>query len=110
MKTYGLPKTSLLRKSREFNRVYQCGNRLRGDGFAVIYLNGEQQETRLGISVQRKVGNAVRRNRIKRIIREVFRLNRHLFPSNSDVVIAIRPGFSAYSTADFYAMASAVLR
>ncbi len=109
MKTQGLPKTSLLRKNREFNRVYRAGRRLRGEGFAVIYLRGEQLENRLGISVQRKVGDAVRRNRVKRIIREVFRQNRQLFPLNADVVIAVRPGFSAQNTADFYTMISAVL-
>ncbi|MCI5120194.1 MAG: ribonuclease P protein component, partial [Candidatus Electrothrix sp. AUS4] len=49
--------------------------------------------SRLGISVPRKVGNAVQRNRIKRIIREAFRLHRDVFPQGSDVVFAVRPGF-----------------
>ena len=94
MKRFALPKSSLLRKSAEFNQVYRHGNRLRGNGFAFIYLSGDQADSRLGVSVSRKVGNAVRRNRIKRIMRETFRLHREIFPRSSDIVIAVRPGFS----------------
>lgn len=94
MKRFALPKSSLLKKSAEFNQVYRRGNRLRGEGFALIYLNGDQADSRLGISVSRKVGNAVRRNRIKRIMRETFRLHREIFPRSSDIVIAVRPDFS----------------
>ena len=94
MKQYGLPKFCLLRKTGEFNQVYRCGRRLRGSGFALIYVAGDQPESRLGISVHRKVGNAVRRNRIKRLVRETFRLHRDIFPRSSDIVFTIRPEFS----------------
>jgi ribonuclease P protein component len=67
---------------------------LRGNGFALIYLPGELPDSRLGISVHRKVGNAVHRNRIKRIVREAFRLHREIFPQSSDIVFTIRPDFS----------------
>lgn len=91
-----------LKKTGEFNRVYRNGARLYGKGFTLVYLRDEQTdkqadnrlfESRLGISVPRKVGNAVRRNRIKRIIREAFRLHREVFPRYSDIVFAVRPGF-----------------
>lgn len=109
MRTHGLPKSNLLRKSREFNRVYRFGNRLHGDGFALIYMPNQQLWSRLGISVQRKVGGAVQRNRIKRVIREVFRRNRELFPRNADIVVTIRPGFSVRGSNDFRHMVSAVM-
>lgn len=47
---------------------------------------------RLGIAASRKVGPAVQRNRIKRLIRESFRLNRELFPGNADIVIVVKRG------------------
>jgi ribonuclease P protein component len=40
------------------------------------------------------VGNAVQRNRIKRIVRETFRLHRNIFPQASDIVFTVRPEFS----------------
>jgi len=67
---------------------------MHGSGFSLIYLAGDQPWSRLGVSVPRKVGNAVRRNRIKRIVRETFRLYREIFPHSSDIVVTIRPEFS----------------
>lgn len=107
-----LRKPKKLRKTWEFNRVYRDGVRLYGKGFTLVYLRNEhvseqakqqakQQAnsncctgSRLGISVPRKVGNAVQRNRIKRIIREAFRLHKEVFPQQSDIVFAVRPGIS----------------
>lgn len=98
MQRSGQRNSERLRKTREFNRVYQNGARLYGKGFILVYLRDKQvdnrvSESRLGISVPRKVGNAVQRNRIKRIIREAFRLHREVFPQGSDIVFAVRPGF-----------------
>lgn len=89
-----LPKDHLLRTTGEFQRVYRSGRRLRGEGYALIYLANTLDRNRLGISIHRKAGNAVRRNRIKRLIREVFRLHRDLFPPSADIVLAVRPGFA----------------
>lgn len=50
------------------------------------------QGQRLGITVTKKVGNAVVRNRIKRVVREVFRRNRALFPLSTDVVFIAKQG------------------
>nr|WP_321466512.1 ribonuclease P protein component [uncultured Desulfobulbus sp.] len=89
-----LPKKHLLRTNGEFQCVYRAGRRSHGNGFAVIVAANSLPWNRLGISVQRKVGNAVRRNRIKRLIREIFRCNRSKFPSQCDIVVTVRPNFS----------------
>ena len=102
MKRFGLPKSSLLRKKVEFDRVYQVGRRLHGPNFSLIYAANDGQGSRLGISVPKKVGRAVLRNRIKRIIRETFRLERSLFPAGCDIVITVRPGFDLYSPVTFH--------
>ena len=108
MKKCRLDKSCLLRKTREYNLVYRNGRRLRGKGFMLVCLQHKGMDyagtigaqgaalRRLGISVQRKTGNAVRRNRIKRIIRETFRLYPHIFPEASDIVFAVRPDFSLH--------------
>ena len=97
MKKFGLPKTSLLRKPKEFTRVYRQGRRLKGAGFSLIFLANDHSGSRLGISVHRMLRGAVRRNRIKRIVREVFRLNRDLFPQASDIVFTVGPNFQLSS-------------
>lgn len=74
-------------------RVYQQGRRLKGAGFSLVFLAGDQPDSRIGISIHRMLRGAVRRNRIKRMIREVFRLNRDIFPQASDIVITVRPNF-----------------
>ena len=88
--THKFPKTSRLRKSWEFERVYQQGRRLSGAGFTLIFKANGMTHSRLGISVYRKLHGAQKRNRIKRILRETFRINTEIFPSAADIVIAVR--------------------
>ncbi|HKJ64503.1 MAG TPA: ribonuclease P protein component [Desulfopila sp.] len=86
-----------MRKNKEFEQVYRRGMRLYGDGFTLICTKNDLGFNRLGISIHRRVKGAVRRNRIKRIIRESFRLNRKRYPQNADIVMAVKPVFSATS-------------
>lgn len=86
---YLLPKTALLRKSAQYNAVYRQGKRLRGRHFSLIVRANEQGFNRLGVSVH-GVKTAVRRNRLKRVVREFFRLNRDSLPQSADIVFAIR--------------------
>lgn len=95
-----LLKTSLLRKGWEFDKVYSRGKRLHGNGFTLICLGNDTSVNRLGISVHRKIRGAVKRNRIKRIIRESFRLQRKQYPQNADIVFAVRSEFSCINPDD----------
>jgi ribonuclease P protein component len=79
---------------------------MHGDGFSLIYQGNGLNQNRLGISVNGKIKGSVKRNRIKRIIRESFRLNRECYPQNADIVFTVRPGFSLGSPS---AVSSSVL-
>jgi ribonuclease P protein component len=86
-----LPKSRHLRSPAEFAAVYDAKVReSRGPLMAYAKPN-ELGYPRLGMSVSRKVGAAVRRNRIRRLIREAFRLLQHDLPSGYDLVVVVRP-------------------
>lgn len=81
-----------LRSGADFRRIYDQG-RSAADGKIVVYaLGNELPHTRLGLSVSRKVGNAVARNRWKRVIREAFRLHLDELPAACDLVVIPRSG------------------
>jgi ribonuclease P protein component len=100
LKKYGLSKQCLLRKSQEFEQVYKKGKRVYADGFTLIYRRNEIGYNRLGISVHRQIKGVVKRNRIKRIIRESFRLAREVYPGEADIVVAVKPSFAMGSPSD----------
>jgi ribonuclease P protein component len=97
---FRLQKNHLLRKGWEFEQVYKQGKRIHGKGFTLIVRQNNLEQSRIGISVHRQIKGAVKRNRIKRIVRESFRLHRELYPECADIVFAIRPGVDFGSTAD----------
>ncbi|MCX5869918.1 MAG: ribonuclease P protein component [Deltaproteobacteria bacterium] len=105
---FRLQKNHLLRKGWEFEQVYKQGKRLHGKGFTLIVLHNNLGQSRIGISVHRQIKGAVKRNRIKRIIRESFRLHRELYPECADIIFAIRPGVDFSSTADINQAVAAV--
>ncbi|MBF0170314.1 MAG: ribonuclease P protein component [Nitrospinae bacterium] len=80
-----------LRSGKEFDRVFRGGRRRKGELLEFIWKRSEGGRTRLGLVVSRKSGGAVKRNRIKRLAREVFRRNRHRFPFPVDLVVRAYP-------------------
>lgn len=78
-----------LKNKPQFQLVFKNGTKLSLNGLAVYYQNNSLQYPRLGISLtKRNVSSAADRNRIKRIIRESFRLQQHDLPNNDLVVVA----------------------
>ena len=66
---------SRLKKSSDFSRVYKRGKSFADKYLVMYYMPNNLNETRVGISVSKKVGKSVIRNRVKRLIKEAFRLN-----------------------------------
>jgi ribonuclease P protein component len=85
-------KRGRLSRSAEFERVYRQG-RSHANRFLVLYAfpRGGEEEPRLGLSVSRKVGGAVDRNRVKRLLREAFAARDGALPAGHDVVVVARP-------------------
>ena len=90
-RSYTLPKSRHLRLPSQFAMVYDAKVRESRGPLTVYALPNRLGHPRLGMSVSRKVGTAVRRNRIRRLIREAFRLLQHDLPQGYDLVIVVRP-------------------
>lgn len=94
------PKLMHLRSPAEFERVYALKCKA-ADGVLLLFLaRNALSTTRIGLSVSKKHGGAVERNRLKRWLREAFRLEREHFPSGVDLIAvplaADRASLSAY--------------
>ncbi len=88
---FKLPSAARLHASREFQRVYKHGVRATGAWMTAVVLRQMQPKgIRLGLSVSKDHGSAVRRNKIKRLLREAFRLERACMPPDIDVVLIPR--------------------
>jgi len=87
MTAQSFPQSHRLKKPAEFERVFQR-KASAADGLLIVYLaESDRTHPRLGVSVSRKVGNAVRRNRFKRLFREAYRLQKIDFPSVDMIAI-----------------------
>ena len=108
VRRYSFRPAHRLRLPREFAAVYDAKVRESRGPLTVYALPNELGHPRLGMSVSRKVGNAVRRNRIRRLIRESFRLLRHDLPKGYDLVVVVRR-HDALTLAEYQKLLAALL-
>ena len=92
MPTLTFPKHHHMRSRNDFRRAYARRERAGDDVLLVFGCENELPHPRLGLSVSRKVGPAVVRNRWKRLIREAFRLAQPPLPEGIDYVVIPRQG------------------
>jgi ribonuclease P protein component len=86
-----------LKNTREFQRVVERGERKTLNTVTVYMLPTRSEETRIGISISKRIGNSVKRNKLKRRVREAIKENAPLLPAGMDIVIVARRGPSEAS-------------
>jgi ribonuclease P protein component len=101
------PKDLRLLRRGDFRRVYEEGQRRSGSLCAVFFRANGLARTRLGITTPARLGNAVLRNRVKRRLREFFRLHRAALPAGWDIVLNPR---EAVAQVPFTTLAREMLR
>src|SRR5579864_558093 len=88
--SFGFPKSARILRTSDFRKAYNQGSRIAGPYFAAFCLRiprGEGEGPRLGFTVPRGFGKAVKRNRVKRRLREAIRVRLHDIPPCWDIVI-----------------------
>ena len=92
MTSFAFSKSDRLLNRKDFVNLNRLGKRRHAPHFTVIFKESGLGTTRLGITATKEVGNSAQRNRIKRLIREFYRLNKAHFPQGYDIVITAKKG------------------
>ncbi len=93
---YEFPPQEHLTRKRDYLDVYAHGRKLVGRAFVCYLVRREGQGRQVGLTVSRKVGKAVVRNRVKRYLREAYRLHRPELVDDVHLVFVARPACAAY--------------
>lgn len=96
----GLPRAARITAQSHFDRVYRQGRKLVSPGLLAWVLPSDSGRSRVGLSVSRKVGGAIERNRVKRVLREAFRQLDVPPDPPLDLVLVARPGRAPRTLAD----------
>jgi ribonuclease P protein component len=91
-----LTKSERLKKKQDFQRAFSSPLRVSCQGAKLLAVTNSLDRSRLGVGLSKKFGNAIQRNRAKRQIREIFRLNKGKIPKGFDVVFLVYPGNFSY--------------
>lgn len=95
----GFPRAARIRRRREFLTLGRSGKRYQARHFVVL-VEPRQGDSRLGVTVSRKVGGSVARNLVKRRVREAFRRHPQRLLANHDLVVIARNGAPSISVHD----------
>ena len=101
-----MKKFNSIKKNSDFQKVYRTGRSFANKLLVMYVIKTEREDTRIGISVSKKVGNSVVRHHITRLVRESYRLNKDRVKTVLDIVFVAR---AAAKESDFKKIESAYL-
>ena len=90
MKKEGFPKAIRIKKKAEFDQIIKQGRKTVGENLVLYRLNSDDKEQKFGIKVNRNIKGAAKRNRIKRLLREILRKNKDKFKGNERILLFYR--------------------
>ena len=90
-----MKKEEVVRKSREFDYIINKGQCKKNNEYVIYYIDNEKECNRFGISVSKKIGNAVVRNYYKRVIRNICDKSKNLYSNRKDYIIIMRKGLTS---------------
>ena len=79
-----------LKKNQDFQTVYRGGKSYANKYLVMSVMDSGREDTRIGISASKKVGNSVVRHRFARLVRESFRLNKDILEEGKDIIVVAR--------------------
>ena len=97
MKRFSFNKASRILKRSEYIALSRSGKKVHSRYFLALYKKGSTPRNRIGITVSKKVGNAVVRNRIKRYVREFYRLNRESIQGVWDINVIAKKQVASHN-------------
>ncbi len=100
MSCFSFKRKEKIRKRSEFITIYNKGVKKETQHFKIAILPNNKQWSRLGITVSKKIGNAVKRNYVKRRLREYFRLHKAYLSGSFDIVITAKTGANRLKYSD----------
>lgn len=90
MQMFTLSKRGLLKKNKSFQAVYRVGKSYANRQLVLYILPNKSDQRRVGFAAGKRLGNAVKRNRVKRLLREAYRLNQHRLATGFDIIVVGR--------------------
>jgi ribonuclease P protein component len=110
VRAFSLTKGQRLLRPADFRRLSKGGNRIDSEFFVILYAANGLGRFRLGITVSKRVGCAVIRNRVKRLVREHFRQHQGLFSDSYDVNVIAKSGIPGLSSRRIRDALDAIIR
>lgn len=85
-----LNKNKRIKRSKNFNKIFAQGTKINSAHFSLIYLHGDDKK--FGFAVSQKLKGAVNRNKARRRLKELVRINQHKIPDNLNIIFIAKPG------------------